>query len=157
MDMLESIAQTEGEIDSLDNIVRAFDYLQKREMPKTNHSGLENVIKNVNKILGYSGEYAENERKAHGYNIYYDEPWKIKYKMENLILDVQNHTIKEEEFALRFLKIHPFKDGNGRTLKLVMSHIYNKLYLWENQKEFVTLLKNDDVKNMKIYLSNITK
>ena len=55
--------------------------------------------------------------------IVYDEPWKIEFKMGNLLLDLNNHTISVEEFLIRFLNIHPFDDGNGRTIKMLFCFI----------------------------------
>ena len=76
--------------------------------------------------------------------------------MENLMLDCSKG-IPLHEFVLRFLRIHPFGDGNGRTVKLIVYFLSQREYIWENQNEFIEILRNNDYKKMEKYLCKLVR
>lgn len=115
-------------------------------------------MKHVNKLVCGNGQYSLTQRYTtfKGKTILYDEPWKIPYKMDNLVQKVKSNSIDASEFLMRFLKIHPFNDGNGRTAKLLTFFITKRRYIWTNQEKFIEILISGDTTAMRLYLDSLS-
>ena len=57
--------------------------------------------------------------KPAGYNCMYMHYNNINFALQILIDNCNDRRITKTEFFKRFLEIHPFEDGNGRTVKIL--------------------------------------
>ena len=75
----------------------------------------------INNIITKSKNHTlrKCEVKPAGYNYQYMESTKIEDELYRLIDSFNEKRLPESDFCKRFLKIHPFKDGNGRTCKVL--------------------------------------
>lgn len=93
------------------NLDRAYDYVQKLASQKVQLD--EKIIRNINKLVTYSFDTSQ--------------PNEIPNKMEDLIkwykdIEGKEHPVKIAALLhLKFVSIHPFMDGNGRTARLLMN------------------------------------
>ncbi|PSM52789.1 cell filamentation protein Fic [Campylobacter blaseri] len=68
------------------------------------------------------GAYRTDERAIKGVNVKLSLPHKIKTDLENLLYQDEPTKIEEiADFHIKFEKIHPFGDGNGRIGRLLMA------------------------------------
>ena len=76
---------------------------------------INNIITNSNNIC-----LRKCEVKPAGYNKQYMISTKIESELYTLVDEFNERKISAREFCKSFLnKIHPFKDGNGRTCKVL--------------------------------------
>ena len=76
---------------------------------------INNIITNSNNI-----SLRQCEVKPAGYNKQYMISTKIESELYTLVDEFNERKISAREFCKSFLnKIHPFKDGNGRTCKVL--------------------------------------
>ncbi|MBK0040774.1 MULTISPECIES: Fic family protein [unclassified Leuconostoc] len=122
-------------LETLD-LSEAYDYM--RDLATGNTEITENVIKDLNQLAtmqtldknnpdGYPGGYRNVSVRPAGAEFNpYPEPFKIRKQMEDLIYwnETAQHKLHPVQYAaelhLRFVTIHPFLDGNGRTARLLM-------------------------------------
>ena len=106
------------------------------------------------------GEY--KEKKNFVGNIETSLPSEVEKDMKSL-MDWYNGILKKEltdiiEFHVRFEKIHPFQDGNGRVGRMIMFRecLYNNImpfYIEDRNKEFyIRGIKEYQINNEKGYL-----
>lgn len=117
------------------DLSQAYDYVQKLALGQL---PLDQVaIRDVNRLVTYSneatqrafaGQYRQIEVHPNGVpDVHYAEPSLIPSKMADLLdwyqkADQQLHPIKVAALLhLKLVTIHPFRDGNGRTARLLMN------------------------------------
>lgn len=93
----------------------------------------EKNIKDIHKIIltaiddEWGGRYRETEVFIRGFNVDLPLPRKVPYLMAEFIQwlqGIQEHPVQISADAhFKFVSIHPFVDGNGRTARLLMNLI----------------------------------
>ena len=75
----------------------------------------------INNIITKSKNHTlrKCEVKPVGYNYQYMESTKIEDELYRLVDCFNEKRLPESDFCRRFLEIHSFKDGNGRTCKVL--------------------------------------
>ena len=75
----------------------------------------------INNIITKSKNHTlrKCEVKPAGYNYQYMESTKIEDELYRLVDFFNEKRLPQSDFCRRFLEIHPFKDGNGRTCKVL--------------------------------------
>ena len=119
------------EIESLQGAIQAKRYLE--QLLTYADGGLleHDIIKTINKKLFYSfkGQYSNHHRMTtyKGHVKIYCHPQEIYARMQTIIDRFNEkccyqNTVSEAlaEFVFDFLEIHPFSDGNGRTVKFIV-------------------------------------
>ncbi len=92
----------------------------------------------------FAGCYRNGAVRIVGANFVPPNPLKVNLFMENLIHFIQQNPLKLNAIEMaailhhRFVWIHPFFDGNGRTIRLLMN-----LYLMQKGFPPAIILKND--------------
>lgn len=91
----------------------------------------EEKIKAIHKVIltgindKWAGKYRETEVFIRGFNVDLPQPQKVPYMMAELVQwmqGVQEHAVRVAADAhYKFVSIHPFIDGNGRTGRLLMN------------------------------------
>lgn len=89
-------------------------------------------------LLNNKGEYRQNHAKPAHSLVRYTCPTQVQQRMERLFSFVREHMPRENQpnnserlkslklaalFFSEFLLIHPFSNGNGRTARLLLSHL----------------------------------
>ena len=114
------ILTSEKELSDI-NIFRmstALDYLlqlKHSELNKADISHINAVIRGINN----NGNYRVTECRPYGSRVQYINSSFVPYVMQNWLLDINEKKLSPSKLLLRFLEIHPFLDGNGRTGKLL--------------------------------------
>lgn len=91
----------------------------------------EEKIKAIHEIIltgindEWAGKYRETEVFIRGFNVDLPQPHKVPYMMvelEQWLQSIQEHAVRVAADAhYKFVTIHPFVDGNGRTARLLMN------------------------------------
>jgi fido (protein-threonine AMPylation protein) len=130
----------------------------------------EDLIQDVHKMVMVNvqpdrnaGTYRTVEVGAAGSSVQYEKPHNIAPRLASLIaftnseyLLLSNQTDKLVDiiclggfFLSEFLLIHPFRDGNGRTSRLLLSHLLRghtivpvSLYLRSNRKHYIEVMQS---------------
>ena len=124
----------------------------------------------------FIGNYRKNYVKAHNSNMEYANYKIIHTKLEQLINFFNNtqtsntnqHILKSIIFFSEFLRIHPYKDGNGRTARIIFNYMIQHLiicpislcsslslrhtYINVLEARSDCLVKYDDIKNLIDYI-----
>lgn len=122
----------------LNNLKNAFEYLESyQDTLPLNMSVIMETNKLVSNGLFNGGEFRTIEVGASGTSVIYLQFNKIEKRLKSLIEFVNEKRMeitKLEDFIKlsaiffgEFLKIHPFKNGNGRTARLLLQYILKKV------------------------------
>ncbi|MFH1520835.1 MAG: Fic family protein [Candidatus Micrarchaeota archaeon] len=115
------------------------------------------------------GKYRDNEVMIGGSEWKPPEAKKVKKMMENLVAEYNKikKTLHPVElsgwFHNRFVQIHPFTDGNGRTSRLVMNWILMKkkfppvIINVQNKEEYYNVIETADTGNQKPFAAFLAK
>ena len=115
------------------NHARALELIKKLARQRKNHRFItEDDIKSIHKTIltsideQWAGKYRQTDVFIKGADIEFPRPNEVPYKMKQFIewLESQKetHSVKIAADAhFRFVSIHPFIDGNGRTSRLLMN------------------------------------
>lgn len=117
------------------DLSRAYDYVQELATGKLPLD--EIAIRDINRLVTYSddptkreaaGQYRQIEVWSNGVpEVHYAKPTEIPSKMHELLewyrsIEGKEHPVKIAALLhLKFVTIHPFRDGNGRTARLLMN------------------------------------
>lgn len=124
----------------------------------------EDLVKSIHlkvtlNVLETSGEYRTVEVGAAGSSVKYESPQNIRPRLISLIevvneqianvLDFESAVALGGFFLSEFLLIHPFRDGNGRTSRLLLSHLLRhwtvvpvSLYLHSNREYYIKAMQS---------------
>lgn len=121
----------------IDNTAKAIKYLDRNL--QQNNEVSEELIKGIHKILtsgileiGECGEYKEKRNWISGASVHTSQPKAVEKHIRELLnwyeenKNILNPIELATIFKYRFVCIHPFVDGNGRTSRLIMNYILNK-------------------------------
>jgi Fic family protein len=120
------------ELQEIENLIEAYRFAQENPLTETNLLKVHGILSKTLLIRSKRGKYRIEPIGVFGKDglVYLAvEPELVKQEMTSFFSDIQqllNETLSEEEifyFAslihLRFVHIHPFRDGNGRTARLL--------------------------------------
>jgi fido (protein-threonine AMPylation protein) len=103
------------------------------------HQFTPSLAKKIDELIGNgvfrnAGCYRTTDAKPSGYNYFYLSPTEIESEMDKLFRTV-NEKMRDENakwynvasrFFIRFLYIHPFSNGNGKTARILLSALLVK-------------------------------
>ena len=154
----------------MDNLYRAVNELFSAKYERTLLS--EDLIREVHKMVmnnvqsdGNAGVYRTVEVGAAGCSVQYEKPHNISPRLASLIAftnaeyEVLSTTHIDNQleniiclggfFLSEFLLLHPFRDGNGRTSRLLLSHLLRRhtivpvsLYLRSNRGHYIETMQS---------------
>lgn len=117
------------------NHAKAVDFIKQLAKELKNHQSItERIILDIHKIIltgisdNWAGKYRRTEVFIRGSNAEFPMPNAIPYAMKEFIRwlegQQEEHPVKIATNAhFKFVSIHPFIDGNGRTTRLLMNLI----------------------------------
>ena len=114
------------------NHAKALEFIRTLASTLKSHQYItEEKIKAIHKIIltgindEWAGKYRETEVFIRGFNVDLPQPHKVPYMMAELeqwLQGIQEHAVRAAADAhYKFVTIHPFVDGNGRTARLLMN------------------------------------
>lgn len=124
--------KTGKEIEEIENLVEAYRYAQENKLTETNLLTCHKILSGTLLIKSKRGKYRIEQVGVFGKSgmAYLSiEPEFVKKEMKQFfsdILDLINNSLTKQEvfyyaslIHLRFVHIHPFRDGNGRAARLL--------------------------------------
>eukprot|EP01036_Dinobryon_divergens_P038257 gene38257-50190_t len=152
----------------MENLYRAVNELFSPKYDQTLLS--EDLIKRVHKMVmnnvqadGNAGAYRTVEVGAAGSSVQYEKPQNISPRLASLIAftNTEYELLSNDVdklariiclggfFLSEFLLLHPFRDGNGRTSRLLLSHLLRRhtivpvsLYLRSNRDHYIEVMQS---------------
>ena len=123
--LLTEILIEEGECNevNLNRLTSAYIFKKNFLTTSDNHLylTLDSLIEINNLILNkHNQNLRQTEIKSLGYNFQYMHFSKINTNLQSLIDRFNDRQLPKTSFLKEFLNIHPFLDGNGRTVKVLM-------------------------------------
>ena len=125
LNILKQILKEEKEFNVKNEMQLVKAYLFKKEYLLTKENELfltlDSIIEVNNIILNKKNQSLRKwQIKPVGFNFEYMHFSKIEQQLQILIDNYNDRMISKKEFLNLFLSIHPFLDGNGRTVKILM-------------------------------------
>lgn len=116
------------------NHAKALGFIQTLASTLKSHQYItETNIKDIHKLIltgiddDWAGRYRQTEVFIRGFNVDLPLPHKVPYLMAEFVQwlqEIQEHPVRVAADAhFKFVSIHPFVDGNGRTGRLLMNLI----------------------------------
>lgn len=117
------------------NHAKAIEFIKQLAQKRKSHQFItEQDIKDIHKIIltgiddGWAGKYRQSEVFIRGSDAEFPMPGAVPYAMQEFIEWLQSmqdaHPVRLSADAhSKFVSIHPFIDGNGRTARLLMNLI----------------------------------
>ena len=119
---VDDIVETMNHFRCIDLIIDKAEEPLSEELVKTLHGTLKSGTSDSRKDWFAVGDYKRLPNEVGGENTC--EPEKVHDSMQRLLQEYnekQHHTLEDfPDFHVRFEKIHPFQDGNGRVGRLIM-------------------------------------
>ncbi len=118
------------------------------------------------------GEYKKTPnsvRLSNGEIFNYSDPGEVQKEMADLVTWFNENNAKEDPVLLaallhyRFVRIHPFDDGNGRTARLLMNYVFAKNNLplvvikSAEKKDYLAALNRADTGDLNAFVEYIGK
>ena len=116
----------------------------------------DNGIQSITTIP--AGEYKHHQNHvmtSTGETFRYCEPWQVSQMMQDLLdwyndnRSTTNSLVLASIFHYKFIRIHPFGDGNGRTARLLMNLIL------QSSGQVIAMIKSDS-ENKNLYLNALS-
>lgn len=159
---LGNSSSSENAIRLRDNM-KAFKYLLAN-LPSKNSISEEMII-TVGNLINESSPYISNGYRTHGEylaetDIPISQASNISMDMHRLLTQYEqeknylNRFVREAQFHINFIKIHPFEDGNGRTGRLLLNYNLLKegiapVIITDDLTEYYqSYIRNEDVNGM---------
>lgn len=136
-----TICEMEDELAEVEKVCNAVDYVEDL-LKNTDRGYLQlNIVEDISRlVLGTkTNTFSEKERMISykGLQKKCPPPVNLEKKLDELIVqfnlsrhknDTDKMLVAVIKFFIDFLSLHPFKDGNGRTARVIFSYIYKCLY-----------------------------
>ncbi|MDQ7008838.1 MAG: Fic family protein [Candidatus Gracilibacteria bacterium] len=153
------------DLEEIENLIKSYNFAQKNNLDEKNFLNTHKIASESLLIKSKRGKYRDDKVGVFGKEglIYLAiEPEYVKIKMGELFEDIK--ILKKSELSieevfyyssqihLKFVHIHPFSDGNGRSARLL-----EKWFLSEKLGKDLWKLKSEEFyfKNRENYYSNI--
>jgi len=120
------------EIEEIENLIKAYEFAQESRLIESNVLESHKILSKTLLIKSKRGKYREEPVGVFGKSglVYLAvEPESVKKEMKSFFDDITklfSETLNEQEvfyhaslIHLKFVHIHPFMDGNGRTARLI--------------------------------------
>ena len=158
------------------NFKKAFEYIDESLQNNKNISiefikKLHSII--MDNILDNAGEFKKTENIIVGANFVPTKPYlvqiELKEMLDNLEFRLINSKCIEEKIEaiisehIKFEKIHPFSDGNGRIGRLLMMYsclreeIVPFVITKEEKNKYINLLAQEDISQFKKWILELVK
>ena len=123
--LLTKILIEEGEFNEVNLNRLTLAYIFKKKILTTSDNDLyltlDSLIEINNLIINkHNQNLRQTQVKPSGYNFQYMHFSKININLQSLIDQFNDRQLTKTAFVKEFLNIHPFLDGNGRTVKVLM-------------------------------------
>lgn len=155
---IEDVESIEERQKIITNLLESLKYLSNLQDSKLSPYDFANIASLINKDSGISDGFRKVNVTAGAYATWNPVPKeKIYYSLYSLLDNYYNVWTyrdiyeKEAEFHIRFMRIHPFEDGNKRLAKIILnSNLVNQncppVVITEGETElYYNFINNEDV------------